>query len=546
MIINVFYSLLLIGGAALLTPKEKLSKPFSFAFFAAYAIMAFSFMEGMLNGQVSANAYSWLHYRKMYVDISLSSNDSSYHALLPFVLMTGCSLFINIFNREEKTRIGFVTAAVFNLAALFFLQGSTNLIQLLIGSYIISFWGIYVIDNLEAREKFVYYNLLADTFLFAAFSIVYGFSGNVELKSLPDFSRLGAHKDLVVFLLLFSVFIKSGLFLFQNQFFDIASIGYNRILLFLSCSAPAAGVLILQKTQALLAVSGYSEMLLWGFAGASMVYAVIAGLLLDNIKFRMVCFYMLMYGFAYAAAFSRPELNELLLCGYLGGLCLYTIYCASSNELYISKMGGFVKKMKFSFLLSLGWVPIFLQTADGFQSCGSWTWSWLAADMLLLSHLLHQVYFGKARADEMVWALLKNASCYLTLPLFLGLSGFIAFYPPADTKLLYWGMSAFVLLMLAAPFRALRQFSDNESLQEDDYFERLYDWVLMTPLRITGRLLWLLVDFLIIERTIMNSVTRGMGFLVNMSQKLHTSTILSYVLMTLLGTSVIILFWYKG
>lgn len=535
-----------MGGIALFVPKENYSKSVSFAFFAVYAALAYSFAEGLQSGQMSAAVFPWLHYKSMHIDISLSSDNSSYYALLPFVLMTGGALFINIFSREEKTRIGFVAAAVFNLAALFFLQGSTNLIQLLIGSYMISFWGIYIIGNLEAREKFVYYNLLADTLLFAAFSIIYGFADTVELKSLSNFGRLGAHKDLIVFLLLFSVFIKSGLFLFQNQLFDMASAGFNRMLLFLSCSAPVAGVLILQKTQPLLGISNYSQPLIFGFAAATMLYAVMAGLLLDNIKFRTVAFYMLTYGFIYAAVFDKPQFNELLFCCWLCGLSFYVIYSASSNELYISKIGGFIRKMKFSFLLSLGVVAVMLLTAEGMQNGGNWTWCWLAAGLFLLAHLFHQAYFGKIRADEMVWALLKNAPVYLTLPLFLGGVGFTLSYPPAETKFLCWGTGIFILMMLAAPFRGFLRFADNEVLQEEDWFERLYDLVLLTPLRIAGRLLWLLVDFLIIERTIMNSVARGMGFLVTMSQKLHTSTFLSYVLMTLLGTSVIIWYWYKG
>lgn len=46
-----------------------------------------------------------------------------------------------------------------------------------------------------------------------------------------------------------------------------------------------------------------------------------------------------------------------------------------------------------------------------------------------------------------------------------------------------------------------------------DVWELLYHYLLLTPLRLLGRILWIAVDFVVIERTIIGSISQTTRFL---------------------------------
>ena len=102
----------------------------------------------------------------------------------------------------------------------------------------------------------------------------------------------------------------------------------------------------------------------------------------------------------------------------------------------------------------------------------------------------------------------------------------------------------FGLLLVIHPLRGLSRFYADEELQLSEFFKRFYELLILTPITVLGRILWLTIDFVIIEHTIINSLSDMIKFLIRISQKIHQPQLLNYILLTLCGLGVV--FWYAG
>ena len=94
--------------------------------------------------------------------------------------------------------------------------------------------------------------------------------------------------------------------------------------------------------------------------------------------------------------------------------------------------------------------------------------------------------------------------------------------------------------MFAGPLRLLNKLYEVENIQEADWFDDMYETLLIAPVKILGRILWLTIDFLIIERTIISSLSGGTTLLVRLLDRMHTGTWIGgamYVLAGLLITA---------
>lgn len=550
MIADSFGILLGLGCLTGALPKNRYKKAVAFLIWLATGVVFFGFVWNAWHGVADKASFHWLEYRALHVDISLSSSPDGYMQIFPVFLLSWIAMLIAAFNADETDKTRFQGMILLNLCSFILLICSSNLVQLLISSCLITTVGFYIINDTEARRKYVFYNLLADMFLFTVFAIIYGSLGNLNINGLEKFEKIGAHRDLVAFLLISGVFLKSGLFLFHNQLLDLSSLHFNRMIYMLSASTPLAGLIILTKTQTLLSVSAYAVPLIQVLSVLTLVWASLNAMAMDNIKERAVYYTMMFYAYIYVLISLNhlefyTQLPLLIICAYLLNLNICLIYQASSYELYVSKTGGFISGMRFTFILSLITVFVILQTVLGhctetIYHCGTV----FAVFMLIaLAHLYHQVYFGEKRGDEYVMALLKNPAWYLLLPAVLIAGALIWFnhYWPSRIFYIYAG---FLLLIVVYPFRKLENLAGLEAIQEEDYFEKLYNAAIITPIKIIGRILWLLVDFILIERTIISSLNQGTAFLGRIAGKINASSAWRWLALSASGIGIMFLCYY--
>lgn len=548
MIVNIFALLLALGALSLIFSKGRNQRFVSFLLFSAVAFLLVIFAENWLIGTVSPYKYHLLEYQTLHFDVYLNSSAVNYALIFPFFLLTAFSLLNNVFSAQEDQRVRLSGLMLINLSFLMLLACANDFIMLIVSSSLMGIIGLYVINDFEAKKNYIFYNLAADMGMFTAFAIIFGQFNRVGIAVIEQYAAYGEHLPLVSGLLLISLFIKSGLFLFQNQTFSYRDLTFNRLLFLSFCAAPAAGLVVFLKCLPLFAAWEFAPYLLYVFAALSIAYGFGGTLVYDNIKEKALSLNMVMWGFLYVAAFEITDFSLtaffwLLFLFYLLNHWLALIVAASSDEIYISRMGGFFRPLwtLFGLGIILSWV--FIQNIWlGVQSHVLFGWYavLLAAMLVSISYLLRQIFFGQTCCDEKVWAFLKQPNPLRWLP-GLALLGWIA-YEAGDYSYPIWiAFTGMLFLIWAYPLRQIAEIYHNDEFQLSEFFNRAYDLLILAPLSILGRILWLLVDFLIIERTIITSISKFTALLIRISQRVNSSRLLNYILMSVLGIGIMFL-----
>lgn len=547
MILQLFLNLLLVSALALLIVQTEHRRVWTALLLVLGALFAWHLTQIFPLHQHETAVFSWISYPHLQASLNLSTTHGLEMMLLPLCLTALALFYLNMVYPHENSRIGVNVLVLLFVAAFILLAGSLDFIQLLVGSCSYTVLGFYLINQPADRQKFVFYNFLAEMALFTALAVVYSKLGTISLDQLGAYQAEGYHKDLVALLILVAVVAKSGLFLFQNQLLDWQELTFNRVMTLSFLTTPLAGMLLFAKLQPLLLISPFAiplfkvilvMSLLWGFAGA---------LVIDNIKAKALYLNLMFYSFAFAWLEQVPEALENGIFYVMGAvaalnLLLVMVNISSSNEHYISLMGGFGRRIKLTLLLSILGVFVFTGCLCRFYTPQLYHIfiPYLGLTLMALAHIGYNIYFGSEHADERVSALLKNAGFIYGLPLFAG-------YAAAVWGLkLYacgwvWGLTGAALLFsLSGALRFLNPLADNEPLQEADWMSRIYHGLLLLPLRMLGRILWLAVDFVVIERTVIGSISETTALLVRGLQRIQSALWLNYLLMLLIGLGIII------
>lgn len=528
MIASSIFILALWGalGSILVSPKS--NRMMSFMTLVVASVIFFLWNKDYLSNASEPFAFEWLKYMSLQVDVDFSSNARNYVWILPIYLLSLIAMLIAVFNSEETRKQRFCCLVVLNLCAVCGAICAENILQLLICSCLMTVLGFCIIDDMDARKKYAFYNLLADMSLFSVCSLSYGYIGNLDFYSLPKFEQVGAHRDLISILLVLTISLKVGLFMFHNQLYDLSVLHFNRLSYLLLCATPLAGLIIMQKFYPLISVSSYGQPILKILSGLTLCCGIYSALFMNNIKEKTVGMVQILFGFGVvqilflSADFAKVE-NIILLGGAVFCLMFYAVYYASSYELSVSKMGGFIAGNKFGFVLqTLVFMSMLHYLLISFPTKGYYAALGLAITLtIIISQVLRQIFLGKTHADERVIALLKNPAWYLLLSMIA--LGFLLGRIEYQKALIETGamLILFLFLLVVYPLRRTEILYEKELIQESDAFETIFDFLIITPLTILGRILWLLVDFILIERTIINSLSNTTGFLIRSISKLN-------------------------
>lgn len=546
MLINIFFLLAASGLLAIILKKNHYDSLLSFLMCAFSAFLMINMLENWQLGLASTNVFPWIQYQKFNININLSTNNSNYLVFLPLMLIAVLSMLNNVLSKNEMYKLRLNGLIAMNLAAFILLVNSADFVQLIVSSSIITVLGLYMIDDFAAKKKYIYYNLLADMGLFTVFAIIYGSTHSVELASLSRYKDIGTHKDLVAILVLISLFAKSGLFLFQNQLLDLSGLNFNRLLVVCFCSTPVASFIILSKINALLLVSAYVAPILYVVIIASALWGFFGAMLIDNIKEKALYLSMLFYAYIfYLLAIEKEMSFEMvglnLLGAYLLNIPLLWINVAASNEIFVSRMGRFLRNLKFTFFMSLLIIWSFSGILlSAWQPDKIIAWIYLGMILISFSHLFYQVFRGSSAVDERVEALLCNPGIFSWLPPILLASLLVYISDSWQNAYSLYAIIVVLVLTFVGPLRFLARLSDVEVIQNNDILEKIYNAFFLEPIRILGRVLWLTIDFLLIERTLISSLHHFVNLFIRILQKIQKPYWYSYLLMSLSGLGIVI------
>ena len=126
----------------------------------------------------------------------------------------------------------------------------------------------------------------------------------------------------------------------------------------------------------------------------------------------------------------------------------------------------------------------------------------------------------------------------------------IVLYIWSDVKtvpeLVYYGLGGYIVLTILRPYRWLKKIYEMPFIQETDVFSKVLHLIFVSPIEFLGRILWLTIDFLIIERTLLNWLARGMSLLTGIFDKLHTSALKNPVIFAIIGIGIMLYGYWRG
>lgn len=492
-------------------------------------------------------SYQWLAYKSFKARFIIASTPQladDLRFLLPLLLGL---LYLNLVYHREEHPLTAGNIMLLLLAAFIFMSSAQDFMQLMAGSCCFSILGFYLINDIEAKNKFIFYNFTAEMAVFTALAVVFAKNGNVNLSSLADFARHGWHRDLVALLLLVGVLIKCGMFLFQNQLLNLQKLGFNRMFAASLLAAPLSGWLIYYQLFPLLSASAYTRPVLYAILSLSVLSSLLGLLWQDNLKAKILYFNMLFGAFALFllhqnAAALHTTVIPLLPLILLVDWCLMLPSISASDEIYVSQMGGIAGAAKYNLLLTVG-------TAAGFALVvlrlgSSWPFTaYLAAALAGLAANLHSIYLGRSFADEKVEALLCNCGWRYALPVLAALGWLIWQYPFVPSSAVVGAVAAFGFLLAVWPQRLSNWLADNETLQEQDWLDDFYRLFIVSPLHLLGRVLWLAVDFVVIERRVIGTVSNVSGYVSVVTEKLQAPSWRCWGLWLLLSLILLLTVW---
>ena len=546
MISQLFFSLIAIALLALLVVQGRRRRIWSFLLLAACGFLMYELLLSFREDAFSSFVYQWGGFQNLQFSLHLSGTPEIDKILLSLLGSAVGLVYLNSVYWGENHKLTVNTAVLLNVAAFILLLCSKDFVQLMVGSSCLAILGFYLIPDMESKRKFIFYGFLSEMALFTALAVVYDVIPSMNLQEAERFSTIGRHKDLVALLVLLCVFCQAGMLGFQNYILDLQTLTFNRIMIFCLTSLPLSSLVIFTKLRPLLAASQYTEPVLSIWLSATAVWCLVAMLLTDSLKAAAIYLNLLFYAFSLAFLGVCPDGLDRVInffpAAILLNVLLMMVNNAASNELYVSRLGGLARHIRFTFVLALAGIAVFIGSFLNVPAAAEKiAFIYLAVVLTGLSSIMSRVFLGRANADDKVMALLKNPSPLYWLPLigvFVWLGWAYSFW---QNKMFYAFFGAFVLLLLIAPFRFCGRWSDDEDVQEADWFNDLYQIVILAPLRLLGRVLWILVDFIVIERSIIGSVAQTSNFLVSGLQKLQGSVRLSYLLMIALGLAVLLL-----
>lgn len=498
---------------------------------------------------VSGFAFEWLSIKNNQLIININSN-------LPNLLMVapifGAMLFVMLYNLIyvlEFDRVKINLLALFCGINLTLLVCAQDLIQLIIAASFSTVLGYTILNNVLARRKFVFYNLVADMALVMLAAMLRSQENITDIQMLGAISNSLAYPWVLGLLLMVFVWLKAGLFSLHNAVLDVHYVKSNRQMMVMYLTTPLAAIVSLYKLKFITDLSVEFELALEVLAGISLAWAIWAALIVNNIKKKQIYLNLMFFALMVALIANKSLTPQIfaffMLESFLLNLLFVLVVNAASNETLVSLMGGFLRYLKTTFvcsvLASLVIIQRTLSLVTPENKC--WVYAFLVAILIVTANLFREIYLGKTHADDNVTARLKNPNFLYFVPIFaLAACLYVpGFYPPI---LALWA-AGFVLVIVVPFLRPLEKFYAKENVQDSEFFYHLYDSMLMLPIRVLGRVLMITIDFLIIEKTIIASISKFNHVAVLAFQKIHGWSVMHYLVFSLLGLAIMFYCFYE-
>ena len=492
--------LLIIGLASLFKTQKRYDFLLSFFITFFCFLVAYFFLLDWKVGTETFNTFILDNTHSANIRLDIVSSMQNYVMIYPFVVMTLAALINNLFFKYEAFKKSQSALFVFNLFAFVMLIAGNNLIQLITFVFMIDILSQLFIQNTRAARRYGLYNFVADMCLFLVLAMIEGKIINLDVGNISRYYETGHHRDFIVFVIMISLAIKFGFFLFQGYWLDLKNAKFHN-LYFLPClSTPMAALILFIKFYPILVVSPsflptlnimVFLTMLWGGTGA--VFA-------RQIKEKFVYFNMM--NIALLAKLIEQtnflwniHFSNIIILFFMFNLCFYYLHfeidrgCAE-NKLAVCLVGlGFL-------------ADISSLTTQIFSLCGKqdayWFYAYLGFYGLSLASVFAQIYRGVLNHLTQIKA---NTTVFL-MAIVLLTSVWLGNWKIENTwQIWFMWLGVFIFFYFTPAYISPYTGYFRGNFNNIDILGFLYQKAFKMPIRRAGALCNILVDFVFLERT---------------------------------------------
>ena len=512
--ISVFLYLLCTALIVLMYHKTRFQKLTTACGGAVLAAISIGFYQNYLNADVDFYSYQWLSSRYYPVSIDFSSSLEAYLLMLPLFAVAVLNVFYMLWDTMEKQKTYLLTLMCLNIAFFMMLICGQNTIQIIVSACFVDVIGFCVINNIATKRQYIFYNLLTDLALFIAFAMLWGECRSTQLTQIREYTL--THNPFALWLILFSIYIKIGLFPFQGYLLQCSVLSESRRNIMGFLSTPIVGLLIFYKLKDFQIETGPTEILKYAI-WATIIWGGCCSMAIRRMSDKNLYLNMLFYGMGCALLMNTEECSEVL------GSLLVLHFCLNNSLTETRRY--FVWAVAVA-LLEVGAVILVTYA--------------LPVQKIQLLYLLTVIM----AVGSMISVLKDNEreeNHLLKLLLATGCVAIIVYNHISQVPMgFYYWMGGCLLILLTKPFRYLEKMKFLENCQNVDVFSKLLHKIFIEPIYFLGRILLLTIDFLIIERVFLNSLTKMGKITADIFDYFHTKVNRSYVYFILLGFIILI------
>lgn len=488
------------------------------------------------------NSFNWLSYQNLKIKFTISSSSQLLHCLYYLLAMLIPFLLLNILNKQDNTPLNSGKLMILYIVSFILMFSATNYIQLMVGSCCFSIFGFYMINDNTIKSKFLFFNFAAEIAILTAFAIIYAKTQYIGLSFPRKYTILPWHHNFAALLILFSCFTKCGMFLFHSHLIELKQLDFNRLFACLLIGSPLSGLILFNKLNYILTSSGVAYIALISILSATVFLSLFGMLWQNNLKTKIIYLSILFYAYSLYRLWNTPsDLAKIISFIPLILLISWSLMlaCLSSGEILVSDIKTSLKQQKWNFCLSL--ISIFCFCCFIIQQDSS-TLSkiYVALSMIGLAPVIHSVYL-KNNQNNSETSPLNSTAIILSLPLLIGNIICINLIDNWQNWPAYAFYTMFVVLTLAFPLKFYNYFTNNVIVQEYDWLNTLYYTFIIAPIRLLGRILWLTVDFVVIERSIIGSISELFTTSSRCLQKIQNTSLISWGIMFFVGMTILLI-----
>ena len=515
MIISLFFYLLLMGGVAVIYRGIRFQKILSLGTCIAALGLAIWFAWAGYHQIFDKYSYAWLTSKSYPVNLDFFAQSSTYGAVLVPLALTLLAMIYTFSDHMEKYKFFLNGLYLLNLAALILMLCAHNNLQTLLGACFIDVIGFCAINNVQARRRYIFYNLLTDTALFVAFAILWG---ECHTNIITQLSQChSSNRELALSAIMAAAFIKIGLFPFQGYILPAAVLNESRRALLSYLSTPLSGFIILYQFQPqFLNVLSDSPWLTTASL-LSIIWGTIGAVLMKHVADKKLYINLVFYGLAYdiIAEFGGQYMRIIAM--------LWGLHILLSYSLAYTRKNAWASTATILIIFA----AIMLET--NLLPQNTIIWSYRVGILFALGVTGSQIH-SQAREENSLFNLgMTSMSAAVVISRFPE-------YSPNDAYLLL----ALGILLALRPYRWLQKSYNSSALQTADILSKTLYIIFAGPLHFLGRVLWLTVDFVIIERTILNSLTKINEWFASLLKKFHIPSIWNSLIFAVLGGIILV------